>query len=106
MTFKYIWISILLMALVTYIPRMLPLVLLSKYKLPEWFKNWLTFIPTAIFGALIFPDVFLNKGSLDLSFNNLNFWSTIFIVPIALKTKSLALTIVSGATIFWIFSSF
>lgn len=106
MTTKYIWISIVLMSLVTYIPRMLPLVLLSKYKLPAWFKTWLTFVPTAIFGALVFPDVFLIEGSMDLSFTNLNFWSTVFIVPIALKTKSLALTIVSGAAIFWLFSSF
>lgn len=106
MTFAYIWISILLMALVTYIPRMLPLILLAKYTLPEWFKTWLTFVPTAIFGALVFPDVFLNQGSLDISFNNLSFWSTVFIVPIALKTKSLALTLVSGAAMFALLSYF
>lgn len=106
MTFAYIWISIILMAIVTYIPRMLPLILLSKYKLPEWFKTWLTFVPTAIFGALVFPDVFLNQGTLDISFNNLSFWSTLFIVPLALKTKSLALTLVSGAAVFGFLSCF
>lgn len=97
---EYIWNAILLMTAVTYIPRLLPLMLLSKYKLPSWFKTWLTFIPTAVFGALVFPDVFLNKGALDFSFANINLWVTLLIAPLAVKTKSLAATIIAGAVVF------
>ena len=47
---------VLLMALVTYIPRLLPLVLVKADKLPNKFKLFLSFIPYAVLGALIIPD--------------------------------------------------
>lgn len=48
-------------------------------------------MPTAIFGALVLPDVFLSAGSLDLGLNNLYLWSTVIIFPLVYKTKSLGL---------------
>lgn len=68
--------------------------------IPRWFKTWLTYVPTAIFGALVLPDVFLPAGSLDLGLNNLYLWSTVIIFPLVYKTKSLGLAIVSGAAVF------
>jgi len=47
---------VLLMALVTYIPRLLPLVLVKADKLPVKFKLFLSYIPYAVLGALIIPD--------------------------------------------------
>jgi branched-subunit amino acid transport protein len=46
------------MTAVTYIPRLLPLVILTDLKLPYRFKVFLRMIPPAALGALIFPDVF------------------------------------------------
>jgi len=51
-----ILIIVLLMALVTYIPRLLPLVFVKADKLPEKFKLFLSYIPFAVLGALIIPD--------------------------------------------------
>ena len=39
---------------VTYIPRMLPLVLLSKSKLPKKVEEFLDYIPIAILGSILF----------------------------------------------------
>jgi branched-subunit amino acid transport protein len=47
------------MALVTYIPRLLPALFLDRFKFPAWFKKWLESIPYAALGALIFPGVLL-----------------------------------------------
>ena len=47
------------MALVTYIPRLLPAIFLDRFQFPEWFKKWLKSIPYAALGALIFPGVLL-----------------------------------------------
>ncbi len=47
------------MALVTYIPRLLPALFLDRIKFPVWFKKWLQSIPYAALGALIFPGVLL-----------------------------------------------
>lgn len=100
MSKEYIWIVILLIAIASYLPRVIPLVLLSGRGLPHWFKVWLTFVPTAIFGSLVFPDILLINNELNFSHNNIALWTTVLITPIALKTKSLGYTIIAGALVF------
>ncbi|MCU9594948.1 AzlD domain-containing protein [Caldibacillus thermolactis] len=46
------------MGIVTYLPRMIPLVFLEKLKLPSFIQGVLKNVPYAILGALIFPGVF------------------------------------------------
>ncbi|MGM0420006.1 MAG: AzlD domain-containing protein [Bacillota bacterium] len=48
---------ILGMTLATYIPRMLPLVVLSELKPSPFFKRFLKYIPPAALSALIFPGI-------------------------------------------------
>jgi len=45
------------MALVTYIPRLIPMALSEKLNFPGWLNNWLQYVPYAALGALIFPGV-------------------------------------------------
>jgi branched-subunit amino acid transport protein len=47
------------MAVVTYLPRMIPLVALSGIELPPFVQNVLRNVPYATLGALIVPGVFL-----------------------------------------------
>ncbi|MCA0173405.1 AzlD domain-containing protein [Bacillus sp. RAR_GA_16] len=51
-----IWLIIGL-AIVTYIPRMVPLVFLNSDKIPSPIQNVLKNVPFAILGALIFPGI-------------------------------------------------
>lgn len=50
------------MAVVTYLPRMAPMVLLKNIKLPRFLKTFFEFIPFAALGALIIPGVFSSTG--------------------------------------------
>lgn len=45
------------MALVTYIPRLIPMALSERINYPGWLSNWLRYVPYAALGALIFPGV-------------------------------------------------
>lgn len=47
------------MGIVTYVPRMVPLVFLSQIKLPDFLQNVLKNVPYATLGALIVPGIFL-----------------------------------------------
>ena len=47
------------MALVTYIPRLLPALFMDRFHFPDWFQKWLQSIPYAALGALIFPGILL-----------------------------------------------
>lgn len=102
MTSDYMWRVIIIIALASYLPRAVPILVLSHYDLPNWFKTWLTFVPTAIFGALVFPDIFLVEKQLSFSLSNTALWATIIVAPLALKTKSLGYTIMAGGLIFTI----
>lgn len=52
-----IFLIILGMSLVTYIPRLLPVFVMDRFKLPGWARRWLAGIPYAALGALIFPGI-------------------------------------------------
>ena len=54
-------LMILGMALVTYLPRLIPALLMDRFQFPSWFEKWLKSIPYAALGALIFPGVLLVK---------------------------------------------
>jgi len=45
------------MALVTYIPRLLPAFLIGHRNVSPWMERWLGSIPYAALGALIFPGI-------------------------------------------------
>ncbi len=58
------WWMLLGMALVTYIPRMIPLTILDGKELPPIVSGVLKNIPYAVLGALIFPAVlFVQEGN-------------------------------------------
>mgnify|MGYP001198261942 CR=1 FL=1 len=52
-----LFLIILAMGLVTFLPRVLPVFLLDKYALPPWAIRWLKGVPYAALGALIFPGI-------------------------------------------------
>lgn len=54
---------VIAMAIVTYIPRMLPLVLLQNVTLPDSINRFMKFIPYAALGSLIFPAVLTSTGA-------------------------------------------
>ncbi|MDW0112649.1 AzlD domain-containing protein [Sporosarcina saromensis] len=59
------WWMLFGMALVTYIPRMIPLTILDGKELPPIISGVLSNIPYAVLGALIFPAVlFVQEGNI------------------------------------------
>jgi branched-subunit amino acid transport protein len=62
---KWYWWMILGMAIVTYIPRVVPLTFLEGRELPPLVSGVLRNIPFAVLGALIFPAIlFVQEGHL------------------------------------------
>ena len=57
-------ICILLMALVTYIPRVLPMTIFRKPIRSRFIRSFLDYTPYAVLGAMTFPDVFTSTGNM------------------------------------------
>jgi len=90
------------MGLVTYIPRYLPLFFLTQRNLPRWFIEWLDMIPVAILSALVFSEIFLSGSPRHLDMLQIKSLVAIPTFLIALKTKSLGGTVISGMILFWL----
>lgn len=57
-----IFISVLLMAPVTYLPRVLPLVLFRKEITSPFLKSFLYYTPYAVLASLTLPDILYSTG--------------------------------------------
>ena len=64
MEMNRVLICVLLMAAVTYIPRVLPVTIFRKQIKSRFIRSFLDYTPYAVLGALTFPDVFSSTGHL------------------------------------------
>ncbi|MFZ7943447.1 MULTISPECIES: AzlD domain-containing protein [Bacillaceae] len=91
-----IFLIILGSALVTFIPRVLPIAILSRVELPEWAMRWLSYVPIAVMAALVGQELLLPNGRLAPLQNNLELIAALPAFIIAIVTRSLLGTVVAG----------
>lgn len=84
------------MAVVTYIPRLLPTLFLSGKTLQPLLTAWLRLIPPAVLAAMLVPSLLIREESVSLGFDNLFLWSALIAFPVAWKFKSLSATVLIG----------
>lgn len=91
-----IYLLILGMWVVNYLPRLLPMVILSKLKIPQPVIDWLGFIPAAVLAAIIVPSVVMPDGQMNVSLHNDFLITSIPAFLIAIKTRNMVWTLVTG----------
>ena len=91
-----IFLTIIGMGVVTFVPRLLPVLLLSSKTLPESITRWLGYIPVAVLSAMLVPAIFVKEESIAISGDNLFLWVSIPTFIVAAKTKSLFATVMAG----------
>lgn len=93
---KYILLAILLSALVTWIPRVLPFILVKYKGLPPMAERFFKYLPVSIIFALILSSVTNAKTGQLPSFKWLDLLAIFPTTYIAFKYKNLILTVVCG----------
>lgn len=93
---KLVLFTIIGMAVVTYVPRVFPLLALSGKKLPDIVVEWLGYVPAAVLSAMLFPSLLFVDGNLSVAKENLFFWAAIPTLAAAILTKKLFLPVVVG----------
>lgn len=88
---NYVLICVLLMALVTYIPRVLPVTIFRKQIRSKFIRSFLDYTPYAVLGALTFPDVFTSTGHLYSAIGG-----TIVAVILGYRGKSLVVVAIAA----------
>jgi len=91
-----VFVTILGMALATYLPRAAPLVFLSGRTLPPLAVRFLGFVPAAVLAALLFPAVLAPQGSLDVSTDNVFLLASVPAALVAWRTGSFFGAVAAG----------
>ena len=91
-----IFLTLLGMMAVTYLPRALPVLALSRRSLPEAVIRWLGFIPVAVLSAMLLPSLIVTEKGLDFSAQNIFLWAAIPTFLVCWKTRSFVGAIVTG----------
>ena len=70
-----IFIMIFGVSLVSLLPRILPIALLSRLTFPPLMIRWLSYVAPAVLGALTALSVLAPQGRIDISAGNLFIWA-------------------------------
>jgi branched-subunit amino acid transport protein len=89
-------LTMLGMLVVTYLPRLLPMLLFSNRDLPPLVVSWLRFVPAAVLSAMLLPSLVLIDNRLNLQVDNIFLWAAVPTFIVALKTKSLFGSVIVG----------
>lgn len=81
--------------LVTWVPRVLPFMFVRNIQLPKVVVKWLSFIPVCILTALVIEGLIIETDDAI----TIDWQVLLVLIPtlfIALKTKSLSITVIGG----------
>jgi branched-subunit amino acid transport protein len=94
-----VFLTILGMTVVTYLPRFLPTWLLAQRELPTGLQRWLRFVPGAVLAAMLAPSLVLRDGQVSLRADNLFLWAAVPTFVVAWMTRSFVGTVVTGTVL-------
>lgn len=97
-----IWFSIILAGIINYLTRLGSVLIINPKKLNNKTKQVLSYVPSAVFPAIIFPAVFLNQQGMLVEINDPKVIAISVAFLIGILSKNLILTILSGLISFWI----
>jgi Predicted membrane protein len=80
----------------TFLPRVLPLVVLSRLQIPDLAMRWLSYIPVAVMAALLGNELLMTDGKLTSLRDNIELFAALPTFLAAIFTRSLLGTIVVG----------
>jgi len=97
------------MMCVTFIPRVLPMLLANRLNLPKSIEQALNYVPIAVLTIIVVQSSLYQQGEFQFTLKNPYLWAVIASAGLAKIQKSLLLTIVVGMAVygvlrFWLFT--
>jgi branched-subunit amino acid transport protein len=90
------------MGVITYGLRLSLIVLLGRVEIAPRIRRALRFVPPAVLSALIFPEVVLTNGVMDLSLGNSRLLAALVASVVAWRVKNTFATVAAGLVTLWI----
>ena len=95
------WTIIICCGIITYLTRFSMIALIKKEMFNDRIREVLSFVPSAIFPAIIFPAIFLDNSGLLQFENNPKILASIIAVIVGMLSKNIIATIVAGLAAYW-----
>jgi len=95
------WALIIYCGLITYLTRFSMIALIKKEMFNDRIRQVLSYVPSAIFPAIIFPAIFLDSSGSILIENNPKIMAALIATLIGIFSRSIIATIFSGLASYW-----
>lgn len=96
------WIIIFISGLITYFLRFSMISFIKKDMLSEKTKIVLSYVPSAVFPAIIFPAVLLDNFGSYVDYNDPKIIAILVAIIVGYFSKKIIATILSGLISYWI----
>ena len=94
--------SIIFAGILTYFTRMTMIALVRRDLLGEKIKAVLSYVPSAVFPAIIFPAIFINDYGAYIEMNDPKIFGALVAIIVGYFSKNVIATIFSGLLSYWI----
>jgi len=95
------WALIIYCGLITYLTRFSMIALIKKEMFNDRIRQVLSYVPSAIFPAIIFPAIFLDNSGSILINDNPKIMAALIATLIGIFSRSIIATIFSGLASYW-----
>ena len=95
------WALIIYCGLITYLTRFSMIALIKKEMFNDRIRQVLSYVPSAIFPAIIFPAIFLDNSGYILIGDSPKIIAALIATLIGIFSRSIIATIFSGLTSYW-----
>ena len=95
------WSLIIYCGIITYLTRFSMIALIKKEMFNDRIREILSYVPSAIFPAIIFPAIFINDSGLFLIEDNPKIIAALIAMIIGIFSRSILATIFSGLASYW-----
>ena len=91
-----IWVVMLLGGLITFGMRFSLIYLFGRFEVPETIRRALHYVPPAVLSAIVFPELLMPDGTLNLSLDNTRLLAGLIAILVAWFSKNTLITIIVG----------
>ena len=95
------WSLIIYCGIITYLTRFSMIALIKKEMFNDRIREILSYVPSAIFPAIIFPAIFINDTGLLQVQDNPKIIAALIAMIIGIFSRSILATIFSGLASYW-----
>ncbi|WP_033386070.1 AzlD domain-containing protein [Paucilactobacillus suebicus] len=100
-------ILIALAAVTAFLPRYIPMLFFSTREIPDWFNEWMKYVPVSLFTALVVKSVFLSSTYHIELLGHVNYIiAGVIVILITYVTRSMAFSVLAGLVAVFVITTF